>query len=88
MSDMVIFDFPAIVALVIAIIVLHVVSAVLQGRAAVAVIVLCIALHIVIIPLMLVSSVPLDEVVAVFMTSVFAYTLSRFIAYEIRRRRK
>ena len=83
---MIIFESPLSLILSALVCVLHVSGAFVGKLAARIINVVNIIIHIALICVFLYDGVPLDEAVLVFMLSVFVYTLTRFIIYEVRRR--
>ena len=71
----------ASVALYVLILVLDVLPAFLPRIPAAVLSYICIALHLILMPLMLVGGFTLEVMILAYAISVFAYTLARYIAY-------
>ena len=84
---MVLFQIPWLSALSGAVILLHILPAILRGKAAIIGGVVNICLHIALIVLMLLYKVPFDEAVLFIVLSTFVYTLLYLVFVGIGRRR-
>ncbi|MBQ7387417.1 MAG: hypothetical protein IJW03_04535 [Clostridia bacterium] len=84
---MILFESAVALALICAMLLLHVIASFLRGAWQTVLNILNILLHIALLPVLLYNAVPLDESVLAYMASVLVYTLVRFISYEVRRGR-
>ena len=80
---MIIFESPVSLALLCTLILLHVVTAIFNGKISKILRYVNIALHIIMILTLLYDGVPIDEAALLYMISVFVYTLTRLLRSKI-----
>ena len=80
---MIIFESPVSLALLCTLILLHVVTAIFNGKISKILGYVNIALHIIMILTLLYDGVPIDEAALLYMISVFVYTLARLLRSKI-----
>lgn len=80
---MIIFESPVSLALFCALILLHIVTAIFNGKISKILRYVNIALHIIMILTLLYDGVPIDEAALLYMISVFVYTLTRLLRSKI-----